>query len=94
MEIILNAQDIENLIKENFDGINTIKLSKTIKAILDVDSSKFIKKSSVKPIAIGGPIIVPKTENSSTSKDKLSPEERLDFEKRKGLMGSGTRILV
>ena len=93
MDIILGKDDIESLIKENFDGVNSIKIiNKTIKIVLDVDASRFIKKSNVKARAIGSPVIDPKEVNNSG--DNISHEEKLDIAKQKRLMGPGERVFI
>lgn len=90
MDIILKAEDVIALINECYDGVQDVTFnSKNIKITLNVDSKRFLKKNTVKAVAIGAPVIDPKNVNTQVAKSDLSLEERNELAAKKGLMVSG-----
>jgi len=76
MKLILNSQDIESLIKDKYDGVNSIDIDEKISVSLDIDIEKF--QASLKT-----PIITQAQQKS------VSPEEKLKQEVKTGVMASG-----
>ena len=81
MEIVLHKPDIEYFISSYYKDIDEIVFEpKEIKVTLKI--------SSIKPIhqIVNTPV--------STPPKKVSPEKKLDIEKKKGLMASGGNIRI
>ena len=77
MEIILNEQDLEKLIKDNYSGVTNIKFSvKKLKVTLQTNGDIF--KKDRKPIQVATPV-----------KNTEPQEEVLPMEARLGVMIPG-----
>lgn len=80
MKVILGSKDIENIIKEKFEGVNTVKFTPEGEAELDVDYSNFKERkdfSKKEPESI-------KIPNTPTP-----TKEKTEEEIKQGLMVSG-----
>jgi hypothetical protein len=85
--ITLNNDDIENLIKDSFEGVNEVKIPKVIKILVKVDPNTFTKKE-VKALATGK--LISKEKVIQTTPDpELTLEEKNEIARQKGLMGAG-----
>ena len=92
MEIVLTKEDIETLVKNYYNGVNSVKFkSKNPKVILNVDITKFIGNQKSKHLNTTTTI-----NNDSEQKPKLTDEDKFKKEASQGLMASGgeKRVLM
>ncbi len=87
MEIVLNKDDIEALIRRSYNGVKAVKFNvKNLKATLNINFKEFLG-----PVKTTG--VLPDKANinkqATTKKDDMSPEEIYERERAKGLMASG-----
>lgn len=78
MKIVLNQEDIENMIKDQYDGVDEIEFDpkEFIASLKVLDMTKFLKRKQVEtaPKAV---------------KDTRTPEERFVAEQTSKVMASG-----
>lgn len=84
MELILSKNDLEEIIKNAFTGVKTIKFNtKNIKVTLDVDPNNFVQ------FKVKTGLVVKPNQLATTEADNIDPEAKVELERRKGLMISG-----
>jgi len=89
MEITINNEDIERIIKDSFEGVTEVKIVKPIKILVSIDPNLFVKKQ-VKALAIGKLISKEQVNAQATTPvPELTLEEKNEEARKKGLMASG-----
>jgi hypothetical protein len=89
MEITINNEDIERIIKDSFEGVTEVKIVKPIKILVSIDPNTFVKKQ-VKPVAIGKLISKEQVNaQATTPAPELTLEEKNEEARKKGLMMAG-----
>ena len=87
MEITLDNDDIEHLIKDSYDGVTDVKIPKVIKILVKVDPNSFVKKQ-VKALATGK-LVSKEQVVQTTPEPELTLEEKNELARKKGLMMTG-----
>lgn len=79
MKMILDSKDIESLIQEKYDGVESVDMPENIEISITIDSAKFLKTKTVVNIPTTPPVQI----------KKQNPDELQATEAQKGLMASG-----
>ncbi len=90
MKIILDKNDIIDLIKSSYNGVQEVKLKDELNIEVNVDAKEFKKKVDEPRTTLSSPV----NTGPVIQKKPLTEDEKIAIEKKTGVMGTGGRRVL